>query len=154
MIRGTAARRGFFSYLASETLVWCEEMRGVRHVKLSEIPGFPPAVFAALIPHVRPGVQILPGPERVCARVPGVEPPAALFPATDAAALAVFNCFNGQRTLGEIAAGLATTTAWSAEESMARVRALFLRLVELRVCEPCNSVPVDETGTTSSGSER
>lgn len=144
----STARRGFFRHMARETLVWCEEMCGVRHVRLSHVAGFPPPVFAALIPRICPDVRITTDGERVCARVPGVADSLALFPIADNASLTIFNSFNGQTTIGQIADGIAGRMAWSPDESMARVRALFLRLLDLRVCVPCNNVPTEDERTT------
>lgn len=148
---GDARRRLFFRYMARETLVWCEEMCGVRHIRLSDIPKFPPQAFAALIPRVCPGVEIVPQAGRVCARLPGAKDTVTLFPASDDACLAVFNRFNGRNTLGQAASSLAGAMGWSAAESMSRVRALFLRLLALRVCVPCNDVSAEIEAARRSG---
>jgi hypothetical protein len=144
MPTNAAPRRLFFRFMARETLVWCEELCGVRHVRLSDVAGFPPHVFASLIPKVCPGVEILPEAARVCARLPGAKDAIPLFSTADQASLAVFNSFNGETALGKIAGDLAGSMAWTAAESAARVRELFLKLLELRVCAPCNGIPEEQ----------
>jgi hypothetical protein len=135
---GGVRRRHFFRDMARETLVWCEEMCGMRHMKLSDIPNLPPQAFEALMPRVRPEVVIAPEDGQVRARVPGVKEAVLLFAAADASTLAMFNAFNGHQTVAQIARKLEGEMGWTPEQSMANVRALFLRLLELRVCVPGN----------------
>ena len=131
-------RRTCFRYLARDAIVWFEELCGIRHMTFAEIRGFPDEVFAAIVPQFCPGVEICVEAGRVCARLPDTEERLTLLSTADQPALAIFNRFNGRNPVGEIVGEMAAAMDWSAGEAGARVRALFLRLLELRVCAPYN----------------
>lgn len=131
-------RRLFFRYLARETVVWCEELCGTPHVKLEDLPKLPPETIAALIPRVSPGVEIVPEEHQVSARLPGASEVVALFPSVEAN-LAVFNRFNGENTIGQVAGELGAAMLWPPERSLEHVKRLFFHLVRLRVCVPANA---------------
>jgi hypothetical protein len=132
-------RRLFFRYLARETVVWFEELCGKPNVQLADLPKLPPESIAALIPRVCPGVEIVPEDGRVAARLPGASEVVALF-ASEEANLFVFNRFNGEKTIGQIASELSAAMTWPEERSIGYVKELFFRLVRLRVCVPVNAV--------------
>jgi hypothetical protein len=131
-------RRLFFRYLARETVVWCEELRGKPNVRLADLPKLQPEAIAALVPRVCPGVQIVPEKGQVSARLPGASEMVALFP-PDEAHLAVFNRFNGENSIGKVAGELSAAMGWPQERSLEYVKRLFFRLVHLRVCVPSNT---------------
>ena len=130
-------RRLFFRYIAKEAVVWFDELRGRRNVKFGDLLKLPPETIAALVPQIRPGVQIVPEKGRVSARLPGASEALVLFP-SDEANLAVFNGFNGENTIGKVAEDLSATMNWPQERSLEYVRGLFFRLLSLRVCVPTN----------------
>lgn len=131
-------RRRFFRAAARETVVWFEELRGRRHIKFDDLYQLPPEAIAALIPRICPGVQIAPAEGQVTARLEGSGEAVALFP-MDEANLAVFNRFNGQNTIGQVAGELSAAMGWPQEHSLERVKDLFFRLLRLRVCAPANA---------------
>jgi len=133
-------RRLFFRYLARETVVWFEELLGKPNMELADLPKLPPEAIAALIPRVCPGVEIIPEEGRVSARLPGATEIVVLFPNGEANLL-VFNRFNGENTIGQVAGDLSSALAWPRERSFAHVKDLFFRLVRLRVCLPSNTAP-------------
>jgi hypothetical protein len=133
-------RRLFFRYLARETVVWFEELLGKPNMQLSDLPKLPPEAIAALIPRVCPGVEIIPEEGQVSARLPGASESVVLFP-NEEANLLVFNRFNGENTLGQVAGELGAALAWPRERSFAHVKELFFRLVRLKVCLPANTAP-------------
>ena len=133
-------RRLFFRYLARETVVWFEELLGKPNMQLSDLPKLPPEAIAALIPRVCPGVWIIPGEGRVSARLPGASENVLLFP-DEETNLFVFNRFNGENTIGQVAGELSAALAWPRERSDAHVKNLFFHLVRLKVCLPANTAP-------------
>jgi hypothetical protein len=46
------------------------------------------------------------------------------------------NQFNGQQTIAEIVSIIQEETGWNLDKSAAVIRNLFLRLCEVRICEP------------------
>jgi hypothetical protein len=58
-----------------------------------------------------------------------------LFP-IQSLTLNIFNQFNGQQTIAEIVSIIQEETGWNLDKSAAVVRNLFLRLCEVRICEP------------------
>lgn len=132
-------RRLFFRYLARETVVWFEELRGKPNFSLADLPKLPPEAIAVLVPKICAGVQIVPEKDQVLARLPGASENVALFPC-DEANLAVFNRFNGEKTIGQVAGELSAAMAWTQERSLEHVKGLFFRLVGLRVCAPANPI--------------
>jgi len=132
-------RRLFFRYMARETVVFVEELCGKPHVTFAELFKLPPEAVSALIPRVCPGVQIVPTEGQVLARLPQASEAVALF-GSDEANLAVFNRFNGENTVGQVAMELSAVMAWPQERSFEHVKGLFFRLVRLRVCAPANTI--------------
>jgi hypothetical protein len=130
-------RRLYFRYLARETVTWFEEFRGKPNRQLSELPKLSDEAIAALIPRICPGVQIVPGDGRVSARLAGASQMVELFE-TNEASLLVFNHFNGESTIGQVADSLSVAMDWPRERSLGQVKELFFRLVRLRVCVPVN----------------
>ena len=133
-------RRLFFRYFARETVVWFEDLLGKPNLQLSDLPNLPPEAIAALIPRVCPGVAIIPEEGQVSARLPGATENVLLFPNVEAN-LFVFNRFNGENTIGQVAGELSAALAWPRERSIAQVKNLFFRLVRLKICLPANTAP-------------
>lgn len=140
MTENPAGRRLFFRYMARETVVWFEELCGRPHVLISDVAKLPPERLRGVIPRIGPGVQIIPEQERVCARLPDQTQPVEVL-RTDEAGLFVFNRFNGQKQLQEIAEELGAAMTWPPERSFAFVREFFLKLLVMRVCVPAK--PLD-----------
>jgi hypothetical protein len=140
MATHTGLRRNFFRDAAREALVWLEDARGKPNLQLADLPDLDAATLGALTPLIRPDVQIIPLEDKVCAGVPGEAETVELF-ALDDESLAVFNRFNGRQTISQISDDLSAALGWPATESFSRVRAHFLRLVQLRVCVPGNPTP-------------
>jgi hypothetical protein len=138
MPSGLGNRRGFFQFLAREGVAWFDEARGRPQMRLSDLPELPPEALAELVPQILPGVAILPTDTEVRARRPGETETVALFQLEDTNLL-IFNRFDGRATLGETVEAVSVATGLDRQETLARVRSLFLRVVGLRVCVPCNA---------------
>lgn len=65
--------------------------------------------------------------------------PMELFP-VDSPFLFIFNQFNGEQTITEIAGKTAAVQEMSEAEALKLVLGVFLRLCEVRVCEPANRI--------------
>ena len=133
-------RRLFFRYLARETVVFVEEVCGNRHVKFDDLFQLPPEAISNLIPRICPGVRIVPAEGRVMAQLEGAGELVALFPA-GAENLAVFNRFNGENTIGQVAGEVSVEMGWPLEKSAEHVKRLFFHLLVSRVCVPANAIP-------------
>ena len=96
---GPAGRRAFFRWLARESAVKFDELRGRPQLRLNDLPLLPPGQVAGLKPGIAPEVEIIPTDRCVLARVPGRAEPAVLFP-LHSGHLAIFNRFNGARRRG------------------------------------------------------
>jgi len=142
-------RRGFFRFLARESAVWFDEARGRPQMRLSDLPKLPPDALGELVPQILPGVEIVPKATEVQARRPGETEPVTLF-RLEETNLFIFNQLNGRATLGDIVRAVSAIKGLDEKEALARVRALFLGLVRLRVCAPSNvgrrpeTQPLDE----------
>jgi hypothetical protein len=80
----------------------------------------------------------VPGEGRVSARLAGASQMVELFE-TGEANLPVFNRFNGETTIGQVADSLSRAMDWPRERSLGQGKELFFRLVRLRVCVPVNA---------------
>jgi len=134
----SVGRRRFFRWLAREGVFKAEEIRGVPHRKLDDLPRLPRAELARIVPGIVPGVKIQPRAGEVWAEPPGNGRKAVRLFGDDPAALALFNQFNGQTTIGGAARQLEEVMQWPAERSFAVARAFFLHLVRLGVSVPVN----------------
>ena len=135
----TAGRRGFFRLFAREGVAALDELRGRPQLRLADLPQLPDATLAQLAPAILEGVTVIPGDQQVSARPPASEKAIVLFP-RDPVPVFIFNRFDGRTTLGEISQELSADRQWTEGQSFAAVKALFLRLVRLRVCVPGNCV--------------
>jgi|GEM_PF-833962 len=142
MKENPAMRRRFFRYMARETVVWFEELCGRPHVRISDVAKLPPERLRGVVPRIRPGVQIIPEQGRVCARLAEQAEMVEVL-RTGEAELFVFNRFNGQKRLEEIAQELGAAMSWPPERSFAFVREFFLRLLRMRICVPAQPLEIE-----------
>ncbi|MBZ5510035.1 MAG: hypothetical protein LAN70_02590 [Acidobacteriia bacterium] len=135
---GMGGRRAFFRWLARESVIQFDELRGRPQLRLSDLPQLPVAQVAALKPGIVPGVEIIPAGDRVLARLPKRTDAVTLF-SLHPMQLAIFNRFNGMSTLAEVAESVCAQSGQPPEEVFAATRSLFLRLAALGVCAPVNT---------------
>jgi hypothetical protein len=138
--RPVTNRRHFLRQFAGETMALIDGLQGKPQCRLVDLWELPNRELAALIPQVCPGVEILTKDGNVCARLPGDGDLLTLFATTEESEF-IFNRFNGIHAIGRIVGELGTAMGLSEEESLARVRELFLRLVRMGICVPCNEGP-------------
>lgn len=133
-----ARRRGFFKQMVSEALGAAEEAAGRPQFRLDEIPSLPDDVLAGLVPQVREDAEIVVTDAGVQAKLRTRQEPVVLF-AHDAVDTFVFNRFNGSTPLGRAARELSAAMSLDGPDAFACARALFVRLVRLRVVVPANA---------------
>jgi hypothetical protein len=134
-----ADRRGFFRRFAGEGAAFLDEIQGRPQIPISDLSKVPDAELARQAPVIREGVAILPEEQQVSARLPGEEMAIVLF-SREPAHLFIFNRLNGRTTLGQTSRELSAEMGWTEEQSFVAVKALFFRLVRLRVCVSSNFV--------------
>jgi hypothetical protein len=134
-----AGRRGFFRLFARESVVALDELRGRPQLRLADLPQLPDATLEQIAPAILEGVTVIPEEQRITARPPACQQAIVLF-ARDPVPVFIFNRFNGRSTLAQISKELSAQQQWPQEQSFAAVKALFFRLVRLRVCVPANCV--------------
>lgn len=123
----------------SDALSFFEEARGRPQFSLRDIRAMPDQELGALKPMILPGNEILVGDDAIRALKGRDE--ITLF-ARDPLEEALFNEFNGLRSIAEIARCVAAQVGCAyAEEAFPRARGLFLGLVGAGVCAPSNPQP-------------
>ena len=134
-IRITIPRRALFSAMSNELRARNQAVEGLPVYEIEDIAGMPAEAFGRLRPVLAKGAKIslADGFVRGLPRN-GVEP-VVLFRA-DSPALMIFNCFNGKITVAEITEMAQQSTGWPEEKTAAVVRGLFLKLCEVRICQP------------------
>ncbi len=134
------SRRMFFPMFLHEAVLMAETARGKPGLRLSELGDLPDKQLSEIIPVVNPEYEISVDQGHVWARAKNAEDPVKLFP-MDSDAVATFNHFNGQHTLGEIATSLAQAVDADADAAFAYAKQVFLALAKHLICLPKN--PVD-----------
>lgn len=155
-IKDANPRRAFFRWMARQSLLTFEEMRGRPQMRLNDLPALPSDEIATLQPEVLADVTIFTGNDLVLARLPGKDDTITLFPICSPE-LAIFNRFNGMNTLSDVAGSWRDESGLPLEQTFLGVRTLFLRMTQLGVCAPVNATgdPVSpaKTGTQQKETE-
>lgn len=107
---------------------------GIAH-KLAGLGEWTDDRLASVAPVVNPGSKIFIQDGFIYGHPPDSRTRIQLFP-LESPALQVFNAFNGDNLLVEIADSLAKSTGWGMERSFAYTRGVFLCLVTLGLCQP------------------
>jgi hypothetical protein len=139
----TVSRREFLPALLQEALVLIGSFKGRQSFRLSEMCNLPDDRLVQVRPMVNPEHEIFMDEGRVCSRARKTGATLVLFP-IEGETLAVFNLFNGSRSLGEIGRHLAGEMGWDEAEGFARAKELFLSLVNHLVCVPRDPIKLDQ----------
>jgi hypothetical protein len=132
----TYSRRQFFPMLVQEFFVLLgTAKRGGSGCQLDELDQLPLEQFYAIKPVVNPEYEIFPQNGYVYARIRGSQESHELFP-VNSDSVKIFNWFNGQRTIMEIAEYLAQEAESEADATIALVREVFLALTKRMICLP------------------
>ena len=132
------SRRAFFRRMMGEAVSAADELRGRPQLRLSDISKLDDESLMELVPMVRPDVEVLDNDQGVCARLPQQEENVVLFSRDERIADFMFTRFDGQTTLRCVCDELVFETEWDEAEAFARVKAFFLRLLDMGVCVPGN----------------
>ncbi len=128
-------RRAVFSFAKEQIHAKKMSQNGFPAYQIENLTDWDVMEFQQIQPVVGRGVKIQIIEGIVCGIPCRGNEPIRLFPVLSFARN-VFNRFDGQQRIGEIIPIIQKETGWSAEKSTAVVRNLFLRLCEIRICEP------------------
>jgi hypothetical protein len=133
---GSTPRRKFFQYAMDELVAAVDESRGRPSFKLSDLGGLPDDELGRLVPAILDVSHVSGQGDYFVLKMPGRG--AELLFAKGSHEEEVWSRIDGHATIQQIADALAL--AWNApgEVAFARVRRLFLHLVNKRLCLPLN----------------
>lgn len=143
-LRFLYSRRTFWRALFQEMLVASGVVHGGRECRLEDLGRLPDDELAKLRPIVHPACQIFVDGDAVWSRVRGKEEAVRLFRSDDVASRVALGMFDGERTLGEIGAGLGEALDRDEEWAFARARGLFLSLANRLICIPKDPPQIGE----------
>jgi hypothetical protein len=127
-------RRKFLSAIMAELHIQNHKSSGHVGRKLTDLGLWADEDLYCVIPLLIPGSKVE-LKDHFVSVIPDGRPALMLF-STDSPALVVFNLFNGENSLIEIADTLAAHTGWAAEKAFAYTRGVFLSLVMVGLCQP------------------
>ncbi len=131
------SRRGVLSAAADAAEERIRNREGIPSFRIEDLSSFDDGELSKLYPIVNKKASISLRKSVVYAETSADVDPIPLFD-LDSPALYIFNQFNGMQTIGEINKRVAEHTGWDEEKTSETVRAVFLKLCEVRVCEPGN----------------
>lgn len=129
------SRRGMFSAAADAAAEQRRSRAGLPSYRIEDLTDFDDERFSELYPIVNRRAKISLEEGMVYAETSAVTDPFPLFP-LDSPALFVFNQFNGEQPMSEVFVKVQQHTGWDEERTRSFVRVVFLKLCEVRVCEP------------------
>jgi len=132
----TCDRRAFFRVLFQEAAVFRGSVKGRGSgARLSELGSLPDEHLAQIRPVINPDSEVFTQEASVWSRSKKMGTVIQLFPTTRENMI-VFDMFDGEHTLAEIAGRLAQEMGWDPAAAFAHTRELFLSLVQHVVCIP------------------
>ncbi len=129
------SRRGMLAAAADAAEEKRRSSQGLPSFKIEDLSSFDDETLAGIIPAVNRKASISLNKGVVYAATSASVDPIPLFP-LDSPALFIFNQFNGLQTVEEINRNVSGYTGWDEERTRETVRSVFLKLCEVRVCEP------------------
>jgi hypothetical protein len=129
------SRRELFRLIFREGEVTAGRIAGGKGYNLAALGTLPDELIGQAKPEIIRGCRIYVRDDMVWGKPPG-ESERFLFNISETAALTVFNQFNGQSTIRQIASRLSTEGEWPMERCFTLVRGLFLTLVSYRLAMP------------------
>ena len=136
-MRIKVSRRGLLTAAADSAEEQARSRRGAASYRIEDLVSYDEEQLAEIWPVVNNRAKISLGKGVVFAETSAAVDPIPLFPVTSPA-LFVFNQFNGMQRMSDIFVNVQNYTGWNKKKSKQIVRAIFLRLCEVRVCEPGN----------------
>ena len=129
------SRRGVMTAAADAAEEKLRSSHGAPSYAIEDLVGFEMEQLDLIRPAVNSRAKISLVKEIVYAETSASVDPIPLF-GMSSQALLIFNQFNGKQTFAEIIAKTAEQTGWDERRARETVRAVFLKLCEVRVCEP------------------
>ena len=129
------SRRGMFSAAADAAAERKRSRAGLPSYRIEDLTEFDDAQLAELYPIVNRKAKISLEEGMVYAETSAATDPIPLF-SVDSPVLFVFNQFNGEQPMSEVFVKVQQHTGWDERRTRSFVRAVFLKLCEVRVCEP------------------
>ena len=139
----TCTRRQFWRALLREIVVTRGVIQGKSEGRLADLGSLPDDRLALVRPIMNPSYEIFVDQAHVWCKHTKTGATIKLFP-IEKENLAVFNLFNGEHTLGEIARRVSQEMSWDQARGFAHTRKLFLSLVSHLVCVPKDPPELDE----------
>lgn len=137
------SRRGLLSALGDRLTAQNLNAKGIPLYRLEILPNVSDEQMDKMKPRISPKCRITLQGDTVYAETASFTEPFELFERVSPA-LYIFNQFNGMQTMREITEKVSLKLDLSREESRQAVREMFLKLCEVRVCEPDNNFLMDK----------
>lgn len=131
------SRRGMLSAAADAAEERLRSRKGMPSFRIEDLTSFDEEQLADIFPIVNKNARISLSQGIVYAETSASVDPIPLFEVRSPA-LYIFNQFNGLQPMSEILPKVAEHTGWDEERTRETVRTVFLKLCEVRVCEPGN----------------
>ena len=131
------SRRGLLSAAADAAEERMRSQKGMPSFRIEDLISFDDEQMAVIWPIVNKNARISLSNGIVYAETSASVDPIPLFE-TGSPALYIFNQFNGLQPMSEILPRVAEHTGWDEKRTRETVRTVFLKLCEVRVCEPGN----------------
>ena len=129
------SRRGMLNAAADAAEEKHRSGKGLPSYAIEDLAAYDEKSLASICPIVNRKARILLEKGMVLAETSASVDPLPLF-GISSPALYIFNQFNGMQTIAEINDNVAEYTGWDSEKAARIVRAVFIKLCEVRVCEP------------------
>ena len=129
------SRRGMLAAAADAAEERLRTSQGMPSYRIEDLSSYDDEMLAGIVPSVNKKASISLNKGVVYAATSASVDPIPLF-AIDSPALFIFNQFNGLQTIEEINRNVSEHTGWDEERTREIVRSVFLKLCEVRVCEP------------------
>ena len=129
------SRRGMMAAAADAAEEKLRSSRGAPSFTIEDIAGYTEEQMDRIRPAVNSRAKITLKKDVVYAETSAAVDPIPLFD-IHSPALFIFNQFNGLQAMPEVSAKVAEHTGWDEKRSRQTVRTVFLKLCEVRVCEP------------------
>lgn len=129
------SRRGILSAAADAAAEKKRSREGLPSYHIEDLTEFDDQQLAEIYPAVNSRAKISLRSGVIFAETSAVIDPIPLFPAASPA-LFIFNQFNGLQPMSEVYVKVQQKNGWNEEKTKEIVRNIFLRLCEVRVCEP------------------
>lgn len=132
------SRRGLLSVLGDRLTAKNLNSKGIPLYRLEMLSNVSDDQMDRMKPRISPKCHITLREQTVYAETVSFTEPFELFE-LGSTALYIFNQYNGMQTMSEITEKVSKKYNLSREESRQIVREMFLKLCEVRVCEPDNN---------------